>query len=163
MPCWCNWRRKAVSPERMRVRLCDWQGAGEIALALRTQVFVVEQGVPKELEEDGLDPNCTHFLAEIPDGEGWRPVGTARLRRKGQAGKAERVAVLAELRGQGIGALLMAALEDEARAQGMGEVILHAQVAVVPFYERIGYRGEGPVFSEAGIDHRAMRRRIQTT
>ena len=147
-------------PLAVRVRLIDWSVDRETALAIRTRVFVVEQGVPAELEEDGLDPDCTHFLAEIPDGAGWVPVGTARMRRKGEVAKAERVAVLFALRGHGIGALLMAALEQEVAAQGLPEVLLHAQVSVVPFYERLGYRGEGEVFGEAGIDHWAMRRRV---
>jgi len=29
---------------------------------------------------------------------------------------------------------------------------------VVAFYERLGYRAEGPEFLEAGIPHRAMRK-----
>lgn len=142
-----------------RVRVVGWQEAGATALRIRTRVFVVEQGVPGNLEEDGRDPGCTHFLAEIQDGGAWIPVGTARMRRKGEVAKAERVAVLPTLRGRGLGALLMAALEEEARAQGLPEVMLHAQVSVVPFYERRGYHSEGAVFSEAGIDHLAMRRR----
>jgi predicted GNAT family N-acyltransferase len=36
--------------------------------------------------------------------------------------------------------------------------LLHAQTSVVPFYERLGYTAEGPVFDEAGIPHRKMSR-----
>ena len=52
--------------------------ADEIAVCIeiRRVVFVLGQDVPEELEVDGLDPTCTHFLAAV-DGE---PAGTARLR-----------------------------------------------------------------------------------
>jgi predicted GNAT family N-acyltransferase len=55
----------------------------------------------------------------------------------------------------------MRALEDAARDRG--ELVLNAQTAVVPFYERLGYRCEEPEFIEAGIPHRAMRKRFVVT
>ena len=75
--------------------------------------------------------------------------------------KAERVAVHATARNRGVGRLLMAALADRAREVGCDEVVLHAQLAALPFYEAVGYEAEGPVFEEAGIDHRKMRRRLR--
>ena len=121
---------------------------------LRHRVFVEEQSVSEALEWDGLDELAEHFLAlRVDDG---RSVGTARLRVvEGQA-KAERVAVCADERESGIGRVLMAALEVRARARGCTRVALNAQVAVLGFYERLGYEASGPVFEEAGIDHRAM-------
>jgi predicted GNAT family N-acyltransferase len=123
-----------------------------ICHAIRHQVFVVGQGVPLDLEVDGLDGQAIHALATL-DG---RPVGTARLRLAGPDAKAERVAVLAPARGAGIGVALMAHLHGIARASGCARVVLNAQVQVVPFYERLGYAPFGPVFVDAGIDHRAM-------
>jgi len=121
---------------------------------LRHRVFVDEQRVSEALEWDGLDELAEHFLAlRVDDG---RPVGTARLRVvEGQA-KAERVAVCADERDSGIGRALMDALESRARERGCPRVALNAQVAVLGFYERLGYEATGPVFEEAGIDHRAM-------
>jgi predicted GNAT family N-acyltransferase len=128
-------------------------------LALRHEVFVIGQDVPPDLEVDGLDPICTHFVAR----EGATIVGTARLRvtEDGHA-KAERVAVSASHRGRGIGAAVMAALEAEAARLGHDEVVLNAQVGVIPFYEGLGYAAEGPVFDDAGIDHRKMRKALRT-
>jgi len=126
-------------------------------LALRREVFVEEQGVPLAEEMDGLDAGCTHFLALA----GGDAVGTARLRvtDDGRA-KAERVAVRRSVRRSGAGRTLMRALEDEARARGRPELVLNAQVPVIAFYERLGYRVDGPEFLEAGIPHRAMRKRL---
>ena len=126
-------------------------------LALRHEVFVQGQGVPPALEIDGLDPTCSHFVA-LEVGE---LVGTARLRiTDGGQAKAERVAVRATARGRGIGAALMHALEEEAQRRGFSELRLHAQASVIAFYEGLGYAGEGPLFHEAGIPHRAMRRAL---
>ncbi|HJQ84655.1 MAG TPA: SAM-dependent methyltransferase [Candidatus Binatia bacterium] len=125
--------------------------------AIRREVFVEEQGVPLAEEMDAHDATAVHFLALVDDA----PIGTARLRITGEgAAKAERVAVLARFRRRRAGVALMAAVEDAARAEGHGEMVLNAQVPVVGFYERLGYRAEGPEFVEAGIPHRAMRKRL---
>lgn len=126
-------------------------------LAIRREVFIEEQGVPAEIEMDDHDATSNHFLAFVDD----EVAGTARLRVTADGRcKAERVAVRRALRQHGIGRALMRALEDEARAAGHTEIALNAQVAVVDFYERQGYRAEGAEFLEAGIPHRAMRKRL---
>ena len=119
---------------------------------IRRRVFIEEQRVPEELEMDELDPSCTHFIAL----DGDRPIGTARLRSVGTDAKAERVAVLAAQRKRGAGRMLMARIEQEAAADGLARVVLNAQLEVIPFYERLGYRAEGERFEEAGIPHRRM-------
>lgn len=123
-------------------------------LAVRHTVFIQEQEVPPDLEVDGLDPEALHVLATDDAG---RPVGTARMRvLPGARAKVERVAVLAEQRGAGLGARLMDALEAEARRQGLRHVDLSAQVPVLGFYAARGYVAHGPEFMDAGIPHRKM-------
>jgi len=123
-------------------------------LDIRLKVFVDGQDVPLDEEVDGLDEQCTHFLGHR-DGV---PLGTARLRITDQGeARAERVAVLEVARGSGLGAAIMTLLQDTARERGHREVVLHAQVAVIPFYERLGYQAEGPVFMDCDIPHRTMR------
>ena len=107
-------------------------------LQIRRVVFIDAQGVPEDLEVDGLDSECTHFLAW----ESGAPVGTARMRVLGSAAKAERVAVLPGSAGQGFGRRLMDALEREAAASGLARVELHSQEQVIPFYEELGYVGD---------------------
>lgn len=140
-------------PPELELRLVAWSDARAGLMAVRTTVFVEEQGVPADLEEDDRDPHCLHLLAM----RGARPVGAARLDVAG-GGKVGRVAVLAEERGQGIGLALMRALHSLAPAQGLTELWCHAQRSAVPFYEGLGYRAEGAEFAEAGIPHRLMRR-----
>lgn len=127
-----------------------------ICLALRRAVFVDEQGVDPTIDADGRDDSCTQFLAWVSG----VPIGTARMRVVGSEAKAERVAVLDDFRGHGVGRVLMDVVEAGARAQGLRTVVVHAQAAAVPFYERLGYVASGAPFLEAGIEHRAMRKGI---
>lgn len=120
--------------------------------SVRETVFVREQGVPLELEWDGLDPLCRHVIAR--DAEG-RPIGTGRLTPEHRIG---RMAVLADWRGRGVGDALLLALIDEARRLGWREVSLHAQVSAIGFYARHGFLPCDARFVEAGIDHQSMRR-----
>ena len=123
-------------------------------LAIRRTVFIDGQDVPEDLEVDGLDSECTHFLVTV-DGV---PVGTARLREVSGAGKVERVAVLPEYRGRGLGRDLMHAMHAEAARRDLPRLKLNAQQAVVGFYSDLGYDLVGEPFVEAGIPHQAMRR-----
>lgn len=141
----------------MNVLVFDADDAAfEDALAIRERVFVEEQGVPMEREIDGLDDDATHFL--IADDA---PVATARVRDYGDGElKAERVAVLAESRGEGYGAAVMDAVEVHARETGFDAIVLDAQVPVVEFYERLNYSVESDEFMDAGIPHRQMRKEV---
>ena len=92
-------------------------GPGDMAACfdIRRRVFIVEQDVPVDEDVDGLDGGCTHVVARM---EGVA-VGTARLRIADDgSAKVERVAVLTQWRGKGIGEALMAALEDHAQVNG---------------------------------------------
>jgi predicted GNAT family N-acyltransferase len=121
--------------------------------ALRRIVFIEEQGVSIADEVDGKDAAARHLLA-LTDG---RPVGTARLLTDGTTGKIGRVCVLADARGQGIGAALVRAAVEVFRADpGIAVAILGSQTHAIGFYERLGFRATGPVFDDAGIPHRDM-------
>jgi predicted GNAT family N-acyltransferase len=127
------------------------------ATALRDEVFVGEQGVPAALEHDDNDAVAFHAVA-LEDG---RCVGTGRmLRQAGGVARVGRMAVTRAARRRGVGALLLAALEAQARAEGLASVELHSQTHAQAFYLRHGYAPEGAVFEEAGIPHVAMRKKL---
>jgi predicted GNAT family N-acyltransferase len=136
------------------VTLGDWDAQREDAQAIRQEVFVVEQGVPVELEWDEMDAVCVHALARDPRG---RALGTGRLLPDGHIG---RMAVRKAARGAGVGAAILEALIREAAARGDQEVLLHAQTCAEAFYRRFGFVREGEEFMEAGIPHVRMRRRL---
>ncbi len=122
------------------------------AFAIRMRVFVHEQGVPAEIELDNDDQHASHFLATISG----RVVGTARLVMHGNNAKIGRMAVLKKYRGKGIGAALLKRSITAAKRRGAEKILLHAQVPVIEFYEKMGFRCVGRVFDEAGIAHRKM-------
>ncbi len=120
---------------------------------LRRIVFIDEQGVSEADEIDDRDGEAIHLLAT----DGGRPVGTARLLVEGDTGKIGRVCVLQEARGTGLGAaLIRAGVERFRQVPGVAKVKLGAQVHALGFYERLGFAAYGPVYDDAGIDHRDM-------
>ena len=137
-----------------RVRLVDWREASGTLSAIRTTVFVGEQGVPPEIEIDGRDPGCAHVVAESDSGGA---VGTGRLMPEGRIG---RMAVLAAWRGRGVGAAMLEALVAEAKRRGFRETYLHAQAHAKDFYARHGFVVEGEEYLEAGIPHIGMRAKL---
>jgi predicted GNAT family N-acyltransferase len=129
----------------------------EACMALRFTVFVDEQGVPAEIERDEYDAAATHLLATI-DG---KPMGTARIVTKGDAGKIGRVCVLPAARGTGLGAALIAACMDQmADDPHITQAILTAQTSAIGFYEKLGFVAEGDEFEDAGIPHLLMRKTL---
>ncbi|NJP12672.1 MAG: GNAT family N-acetyltransferase [Leptolyngbyaceae cyanobacterium RU_5_1] len=125
---------------------------------IRYLVFQIEQGVDPILEFDGQDEQAQHILTYL-DG---KPVGTARIRFwDDRTAKVERVAVLAEVRGQGIGRTLMEYILNLLAEKHVVEVAMNAQESVIEFYEKLGFTSEGELFEEAGIPHIKMRKLLQ--
>ena len=134
-----------------RATAADWPEV----VALRTRVFVEEQGVPAEIEQDAHDAGAVHVLDRDDDG---RVVATGRLLVREGRGVIGRMAVDAAARGRGHGAAVLAELHRQAAVLGLPEVELHAQLTARGFYERAGYTAVGDVYEEAGIAHVTMRR-----
>jgi predicted GNAT family N-acyltransferase len=125
--------------------------------ALRTRVFVEEQGVPPEIEQDAADSHAVHVLSRDDTGA---VVATGRLLVRGSSAGIGRMAADAAVRGRGHGAAVLAELHRQAVLRGVTEVELHAQISARGFYERAGYTAVGEEYEEAGITHVTMRRRL---
>lgn len=138
----------------LSVRTGDWAALGAQARAIRDEVFIQEQGIPAALEHDAADATAVHAVAYNRLG---RALGTGRLLASEPGiAKIGRMAVLASVRGAGIGRPLLEALVNAARERGDRELLLHAQASAVGFYLRAGFSPRGPAFEEAGIAHQAM-------
>lgn len=125
----------------------------ETCYALRHEVFVVEQNVPIEEERDALDATATHLLAR-QDGAA---TGTARIVFIDDIAKVGRVCVTTQARGTGLGAaLIKAAIQVASERDGIAKVKLGAQTHALGFYEKLGFTAFGPVYLDAGIEHRDM-------
>lgn len=121
--------------------------------AIRRVVFIEEQGVSEVEELDNLDDGALHFLARIGDAN----VGTARVILVGDTVKIGRVCVLKEHRGKGFGAQIITQILDQ--FSGHSAVMrakLGAQTHAIEFYRRLGFEAFGPIYLDAGIEHRDM-------
>lgn len=146
----------------VRIQVGGWAELGADASAVRQEVFVDEQKIPKELEWDVADADAVHAVAYNRLGQ---PLATGRYlpyEPERQAGvvKIGRMAVKRVLRGSGVGRDVLRALTDTARQRGEQEVLLHAQRSAAGFYTRLGYAVRGEPFEEAGIPHIEMHMRL---
>ncbi len=120
---------------------------------IRQKVFIQEQGVPEDMELDEHDPSAKHALAYQDD----LCVGTGRLVRiDNHYAQIGRMAVLSAFRNQGIGKAILSYLIALAKAEGVSTLMLHSQVSAIPFYAKLGFIAQGPIYDEAGISHRNM-------
>ncbi|TVY02387.1 GNAT family N-acetyltransferase [Cohnella terricola] len=130
-----------------------------MAFDVRVEVFVKEQGVPRDMELDEYDESptaCNHYIVE----EGGKPIAAGRFKTfEPGVAKMQRIAVLRSYRGSGIGKFLLQAMEEEARRLGYRESVLDAQCSAEAFYLKLGYvtESEEP-FLDAGIEHVRMRK-----
>ncbi len=137
----------------MEIVIKSWAEASQDAYLIRKQVFVQEQGVPEELELDEFDSSAQHILVY----QGDACIATARLVKLDDAcSQIGRMAVLSPFRRQGIGMAILRALIDLAKREQISSLVLHSQVIAIPFYEKLGFKGDGPFYDEAGILHRNM-------
>lgn len=140
------------------LRVGSWAELGAAAGQVRTEVFVQEQQIPKELEWDEEDATALHALARNRLG---MPLATGRLLQHAPGvARIGRMAVSRTLRGSGLGRDILLALMQAARERGDTEVLLHAQRSAEGFYQRLGFEGQGEPYEEAGIPHLTMRRAL---
>jgi predicted GNAT family N-acyltransferase len=139
---------------RLTIQVVSYKEAQSSIQAVRYQVFQVEQEVSPAMEIDGRDETAIHLLAWW---EG-KPVGTARIRLlSDQLAKIERVAVLSNYRGQGIGKRIMEAAIVFLTTKNVTEIKVNAQLYAKTFYQKLGFEQRGEAFDEAGIPHVEMR------
>ena len=138
----------------VKLQLGSWGALKNVASALRTEVFVEEQGVSQALEWDEQDPLSLHAVLRNRMG---LAVATGRLLPAiNGVSKIGRMAVKRQLRGLKLGDQVLNGLLNAARQRGDREVMLHAQCTAEHFYQRQGFTRRGDVFVEADMDHVEM-------
>ncbi len=132
---------------------CNFQSLKvcEKIFAIRHEVFVIEQQVSREEEFDEYEKSSIHYLGSL-DGI---PAGTARWRVTENGIKLERFAVLKEFRMLGVAQAILKKVLEHIVPTG-AYLYLNAQVTAIGFYEKNGFKKEGPMFAEANIDHFKM-------
>jgi predicted GNAT family N-acyltransferase len=137
----------------LQIKEADYLTNKEIINQIRVKVFQEEQGVAEKLEFDGLDATAIHLLAYLDN----KAVGTTRIRAIDcQTAKIERLAVLLQARGQGIGKKIMEAAIEIATIQDYQTIIIHAQEYIKNLYLQLGFEQIGNTFVEADIAHIKM-------
>jgi len=136
--------------------ITDWKTHKSQLKQIREQVFIQEQGVPVELEWDDMDENALHVLAEATSNDEILAIGTARIIIKKEQAYIGRMAILPEWREQGIGTKILQLCIDECLHRGVKNIILNAQVYVLPFYQKAGFKISSDEFLDAGIPHKRM-------
>lgn len=136
--------------ESINVQVANTNNQLEDIFSIRQKVFVHEQKVDEREEYDDYETSSTHLIA-FYNGE---PVGTCRYRNTDKGIKLERFAVLKEYRGKAIGAALVKKVLSQIDMEQ--QVYLHAQIQVVDFYAKYGFKKVGEMFEEANIKHFKM-------
>ena len=119
-------------------------------LRFRQRIFVVEQGSPYP-DLDDLDQSAWHLLLRV-DGTlaGYSRLIPAPVR-------IGRVAVAAPLRNRGLGRRLMEeALSFCRERYPAQDIVLAAQLSLVPFYERFGFAVTSEPYDDFGVMHVEM-------
>ena len=111
----------------------------QAAREIRTEVFIREQGIPRELDLDDEEEQSIHLLA-ITSGVNPIFVGTGRLTVRGETGIVSRIAVMERYRSQGIGKLILLEIETIARRKGLRKLTLTPHSYLEDFYTSIGYK-----------------------
>ena len=127
------------------------------AFEVRRQVFIREQGIAEDLVFDGNDREAVHTV--VKDGE--KAIGSARVQfLADKQAKIERMAVLKRYRRKGVGKEMLRFLDTAWKGKQVQQVIIHAQLEVVPFYKSCGFSEVGLPFLEAGIKHIKRRKQL---
>ncbi len=122
---------------------------------LRFEVFVKEQKVPPELESDEYDKKAYHVLAvEEKSGE---CIACGRVIIEDNKARIGRIAVRKDYRKKGYGKKVCLKLIGIAQKYNVKEIRLDAQLQVMGFYKKLGFKEYGNVFLEANMEHIAMR------
>jgi predicted GNAT family N-acyltransferase len=137
------------------VSMICWHDGEPLLKSIREAVFIREQGVPAELEWDGLDESCRHALAISHQGDA---IGCGRMLANGHIG---RIAVMPQWRKKKVGTAVMEALLNYARAHDYKQVDVDAQTYAVPFYRGFEFVERGDVFRDAGLPHIKMSLKLQ--
>jgi len=142
-------KKSKVPSDSIKIQTTSWSQSSKEISEVRHKVFVLEQSIPLEIEMDGKDSDCIHFLAL----ERSKPIGAARLQKYG---KIERVSVLREYRTNGIGTAIMKVVIEKAKDLNVEKIYLHSQIDSKNFYKQLGFVQHGETFFEADKPHIEM-------
>jgi predicted GNAT family N-acyltransferase len=129
-----------------------------LTVALRHEVLRVPLGLAFTVEQLASESGSHHLAALDEEGH---ILGCLMLTPHvdGEV-QMRQVAVKPEMQGTGLGRALVEEAERKARELGFTRMMLHARDVAIGFYARQGYAREGDLFTEVGITHQQMAKRL---
>lgn len=127
-----------------------------MCIYLRTIIFMIGQDCPlvDEIESEEDEEDSVNFIGYLM---GDRPAATARYRVMNNIAKIERVGVLDEHRGKGLGQEMVLHILDRLKKdRSIKAIKLSAQDHALGFYNKLGFSQYGDGFMDAGIPHHMM-------
>lgn len=141
----------------------EWAAYYALRYAVLRQPWQQPPGSERVPADD--EPGTSHALLLAETAGSVAPpaalaVGMLQLTGHGQ-GQIRFMAVAPEVAGQGAGRRVVGYLEEQARAAGLTEVVLHSREAAVGFYQKLGYAVVEPSHVLFGaIPHFLMRKQL---
>lgn len=123
------------SPDSVSVRVVRSMEEMARVIAVRSAVYMGEQGCPFEEEFDGNDFSATHLICH----KGNEPVGCMRIRYFADFAKLERLAVRNESRNAGLAGQIVDAAVELCRKKGYRILYAHSQKRLLDFWQRHGF------------------------
>ncbi len=128
----------------------------ESVVALRQEILRTPLGLAFTKEELEREKNNIQVAGFIEN----EVVATASLAKDQPSYRLRLVAVKENLQGLGVGSKLLDFCENYARKAGASSIYCNARNHAVSFYTKKGYLPEGQDFTEVGIMHIRMRKKL---
>ena len=126
---------------------------------LRWRVLRQPWQQPRGSERDDRENESIHLMMRASNGEALA-VGRLHLNSPIEA-QVRFMAVDPQWQGRGLGSAILRELERRARTAGASSIVLNARDTAQQFYERHGYRTEGPADTLfGGVAHVRMRKHL---
>ena len=125
---------------------------------LRDQVLRKPLGLEFTAEQLAKEYDSWHLVAT--DANGNLLACLVLVPQEAGAIKMRQVAVRPDVQGRGVGAALVKVSEQLAHDKGFQEMVLHARDTAVSFYQKLGYSIDGAQFTEVGIPHFKMQKKL---
>ncbi|HEY8591102.1 MAG TPA: ribosomal protein S18-alanine N-acetyltransferase [Naasia sp.] len=131
-------------------------------VALENAIFPDDAWSRQSFERELANPHCS-YLVLVPEGEDRPVLGYGGLLASPPDGDIQTVALAEDLRGRGLGRVLVRALLDEAERKGVTSVFLEVRAdnaVAQALYASMGFEALGvrPRYYKGGIDAVTMRR-----
>jgi predicted GNAT family N-acyltransferase len=131
-------------------------GSASYQQELRLRDAVLRRPLGRSVTDEDLAAEHRQLHFGLFDGAGEIAACVVAVPLSETSARIRQMAVDPRHQGKGFGRALMLGAEAELWRRGFRHLCLHARTSVVPFYEKLGYRGTGDEFLEVGISHLKM-------